>query len=767
MCDKSFDGKIKNSDISPASTNDLKNVELPIENSLSSPLPKKSMVSKLYQFYILNSKAILSCIALITALSIIIGIISLIKKKPPTANDGLTYLKNGNLYTYQFKEKKQKQLTVNLDDISINSSEDNKIAATDYSTIIKFSNDGRFVLYPDKEYNSDLELYCKDLKKDKTYKIDYDVSQYYDFGADGNIYYIRQDESKSLYVHNLNENQHQKLESGINWFVMNEYKNKIFISGDMQCYFANLSESSSLTKIYTNDECPIVNKVSNDLSKIVISDSQGVYLYDSNTASYTEVFSLDSSKGARLQNVLLNEDGTSYYILTRYENIPLEKFFRDDYKESDLLLKEPMRENESNSTDVNNEYHNKASAYRDKIQRDENREKLKDQYISVKYCDLKYYDGNEIYTLFADRASINIITSSEKNAISIFDISLNCNELSVFDINDIGYSSVDKIRQRCYDIISDLETYGHKTTCIVADGKIGILNESDISNFLVESETTVRCIYNHEKSQAFGYIKVRNDIGNNSYKVTDDYQEPSQINDNGKYECDFNISVWSWNGEMQNNVEVEYVYENNGLKDDELAVDFYNLQNFQIKTYGGLNDEKHYETSMKVSEGAMARGVYDRVYNNSVIAYGSYCAFLTDIRTKDIITGTLNIIDFSDVPISAEHPLKKEEIGQNVYSYQILENNKIIYLSDYNQDTKTGNLYYYNGSKSILIDTEVTNIIPRYTKKANSFDNFYCCDLYSYNAYGIYSDSYTLKYCEEYNDFYPFAIYMYADDISA
>ncbi len=706
---------------------------------------------------------------LLVIVIIVTAILGSLKKE--TTNEGITYLKDGNVYVSNFDNLKPQQLTNYLVADYWNDSEiGHEIYATDYSTVIRFSPDGRYVLYPDRQNEDDeMELYCKDLKTNDAYYVDYGVSNFFDFGADGKIYYIRSDDSHSLYSYDFNNND--KIHSNITSFIMSTDKSKMLAIGNEMIYFANLQNSSYLEEIYFGDYTPCFEKATEDLSEILIQDSYNVFCFNTESLTSEIIFTLNENNSNKIiDETIFNDDGTAYFITRRNEEIPLTKFIKDEYAQSDSNIKEPNEDDYLvekvdeffgwTSVNPSEEYYEKREQYNDAQDRIKFRTKIADETVIVEFYDLYYYDGVETRNLYHNKLGIDIACINEDYSISAFYVQPEL-VLPVYEIEDVKYSSAESLKNNCQEIPTNIIRQDFSKIHIFADGKVGILSglSEYYSNIYINSAYGAVVIRESAEygTDAFYTVPIRNlDSVENSksiYTVNDEYIEPSQFVDTTKFSFSYSSISSTLEGEPNGTIHPS-LQHSAYYEEDDAAYGYEQIVAeqgvYDIEFFNYRDASTNYETTM-VIEGF---GKYERVFKESAIAYEGSIAFLSDVRQESVPTGNLNLINLNFYRDNAT-----VELGEDVYSYQVFDNNCIAFIANYNPSTEKGDLFYYNGKKTILLDTDVEEIIPRYINRSSSFDNYYCSNLFSCNVYGIYTNDACVYYCEDYSDFYPFNIF--------
>jgi hypothetical protein len=88
--------------------------------------------------------------------------------------------------------------------------------------------------------------------------------------------------------------------------------------------------------------------------------------------------------------------------------------------------------------------------------------------------------------------------------------------------------------------------------------------------------------------------------------------------------------------------------------------------------------------------------------------YSKTVAFYTDCDTDGV--GTLKVLKRG----------KQKTVSENVYRYSFTPSGEILYLKNYDLNTNKGDLYLFDGKKSHLVDTAVTEIVDAYSYTGRS-----------------------------------------------
>lgn len=311
------------------------------------------------------------------------------------------YLKDGQMVYDDYSKDGDYKLTSHLTD-EVSASYFGPDQGYIVSRFVSFSENGKYVFYPDKYDEDVFTLYCRNVKKPKEepIKIASDVTSY-NVNKDGTkVIYLN--EEGGLYSHDLKDSE--KIASDVTEFYVDEDLEKVgFLKSDGGYYLHNKDNEKIASDIES------IEHVSDDLSVIYNEKEEGLYRQSEDEEDPTKI----SSDICAVQNIY--DSGEIYYTKEDTLELNLSDYVIDDMAEADQALTEPEYPDYPDYSDYDSdeeydeaveayedawdEYDDASDLYYEKELRDELRESLQDSTIDVEVYSLYYYDGKESVAL--------------------------------------------------------------------------------------------------------------------------------------------------------------------------------------------------------------------------------------------------------------------------------------------------------------------------------------------------------------------------------
>lgn len=329
-----------------------------------------------------QKKFSMKAIPIVIAAVVVIAVVAGIFLFGSPAKTHLLYLKDNEINMTALSKLEPFQLTDGLYD-------GGDVPSGGLNSRIKFSDDGKYMFYPENITNSyDMDLYYLNLKannakQSSAAKIDSGVS-YYSISLDGTkVFYLKSDK---LYFYNLKEKV--KIDSDVSGFYISDDGLKLlYTSGDGKLYMKDM-KSGDVEKI---DNDALVQRVSPDLGKIYYLKNDDLYLKEAGK----DKAKLDSD----VSNVpYLNDTGEFYYVKSTTETHPLSDYVNDDMT-SDADMTEPdyddylKKDNNGYSYFDSDAYYDDWDVYYAKQERDDLRDQLQYNTYTETKASLYFYDG--------------------------------------------------------------------------------------------------------------------------------------------------------------------------------------------------------------------------------------------------------------------------------------------------------------------------------------------------------------------------------------
>lgn len=451
-----------------------------------------------------KSKKKINMVPLIVLAGIVIVVFGISKLFGGGATDYAMYIKDGEIFYTDFG-KNTKQVTENL----LDGSEMYSGFSSEIGIALTNSEDGNYIIYPDKMGYDGAEFFYKNLEKKnaKAVKIDSDM---WGYAVNEKFDCITYSEGYGggLYQHNLKEKE--KIGRDVAEFdVSPDGKKVVYLTTDNDFYLwekGKVSEKivSEMDRLYT---------VSQDLSTIY---------YEKEGGFYKQVIGKEKEKiDSEYKEILkIYDSGEVYYTKEEIVDLNLMDYVEDDMKAADDAQTEPIIPEEPSRNDYSSdeEYDAAYQDYRQKLDecvkayneyaakfsRETLREQLSDYYKkNTKLC-LYYYDG-KTSTLVSDVLEpYSVITVAENAAVAEVRAYVQ-EEIEKVKISEITFAS------EVYNLVNEamkanVEHY------IVTKNTMHLLNQDEASSMIInDSGSTLYFIDNHNSDYEGDLYQVKID----------------------------------------------------------------------------------------------------------------------------------------------------------------------------------------------------------------------------------------------------------------
>jgi len=590
-------------------------------------------------------------IALATTIILVVSAVIIVNPFKSKSYSSFSYIKNSEINLTLSSKIMPFQITNKLNDTNKSISADTGFLSS--SKLIKYSTDGRYIIYPDKvtadNYSS---LYFRDLKADNTkadasIKIDTEIPFNGSFNntaisSNGKkIFYIKGSD-KNLYFHNLTDKE--RIDTSVDYFYINPDGTMIVYKKENNIYRKEIGSDKEKEKLFS--EASLV-AVSEDLKKIYAVQAGSLYIKEGDNES--------QKIASDVETLLANYDNNAlYYIKTVNDTVPLSNYVTDDFSESDAAVNKPnlsdfvtVRQSgyfQQTITDWN-AYNSAKEKYDAKVARDALRAKLKSEKITITNKSLYYYDG-KTETAITDNLGYSSLISKEA-PIMIY---------SKFKQTEISKKKLSEIKST-----SDVKTLVEAAKALSPEKYI-VMN-------------AVENVISQTRAQAFNFNKSLNAL----YFI-DEYSSENQSGtlmemslSGGKpgIPAEIDTDVTSLQFRVDSDAYYYFKNQKNGIGDM-------------------YENKKSIATDVLVSKVKSIKGKSDLVY-------------FSDYSSKSQ-AGTLRIYNGT----------KAEKIADDVHAFVILSEKYIPYITNYSVAKAAGDAYLYNGSsKAAMIDTDVQVFISK------------------------------------------------------
>ena len=360
--------------------------------------PKKTLM--------IGGAAVVVVIAAVAAFSMLSG--------GGSGADYALYLKDDQLVYTTLKEEGDWDVTSDLADGEEVTASD----AFELSLLVTMSEDGKRIFFPDRGGDA---IYYRETgdPEGEAVRVDTDMSDYA-INASGTLVTYLKD--SDLYQSDLTDKE--RIASDVEAFwVTNDGKTVTYFNTDDGYYrWTSGSESEKLVSNITN-----IEYVSDDLSEV---------LYVKDGSLYRQTGTEEPVKiTSDVENVVrILDSGELYYTKSASDDLSVMDYIEDDLASSDAAM-QPVEYPDyvwSFEYDTTEAYEaakaqrdqqmEAYNAYRDKLDRDEMREELKESTISQNRYELYYYNGTE-ETLVTDSLAYGSLTASAADkAVAVIEV---------------------------------------------------------------------------------------------------------------------------------------------------------------------------------------------------------------------------------------------------------------------------------------------------------------------------------------------------------
>ncbi len=588
-------------------------------------------------------------IALILALSILV--ISFFSEQTDSAY--ALYIKDSEMYMTDMLKSQPLQITDNLADDYEKSELEYLIG---YSTRPYITADGKMIFYTDNISEEGNTLYYRYFNSEKEpVKIDSDVSKF-EVGKSGR-YIIYLDYSGSLYQYDL-ENKNKIANDVVSFYVSKSGEKVMYLTEEKNLYIAIRGKDGNV-------------KIDSDVASIRDYDEEySTVYYMKNTDLYKKTEGKDKEKIASdvSYTISIYDSGEIYYIKSKNVEKTYADYVEDDMEEIDSAMVKPERPELPSYSDYSmysdfyeayklayeeykiklDEYYDAQEKYREKEARDTLREQLKSKTLSDYQYTLCYFDGkNE--NILEEKFYNYYYACAEKRPVLVYTTRV--------------YKEFEKPK------LSEIESYSEVEELIFE-----YRNEPDSETYISINGNSVAIEYDDAQ---FFHIDEHTD---NLYFLADMDKDDLQCGD--LYKMDIS----------GNTPEDATLYDKNVYSHRLISTEDGNL--IYYKDYINDYDNDNFGGELYMNKERIASDVYNCYYieDSKTIVYTSdYDDGLTALRIYD---GGKSI-----------------KVADNIKDFEIMQNNEILYLSDYNNEKYRGTLNLYKNAKSVKLDEDVVCIV--------------------------------------------------------
>lgn len=551
--------------------------------------------------------------------------------------------------------------------------------------VIRYSEDGKYLYYPQKCSGSEFDLYRKELekKKDGGTKLVSKIWRYSLIDGDDFVY-LKDTEKRKLYFYHKGESE--KIASDVSWFCVSEngkyvlwisdgvlrvqatklkatpqkldsdvtqvlgmsddLKNIVYLKGNVLYIVKGLENSeriaSDVERAYAcdmNDRCKIYYLKSDDASAELMSESEGA---EEALAPAEEAPAAECEESAVVEGESFESEFLSYYDL-----------LEDDLLAQDQEITEPMREDyqqfvyteqDGEQIKMDEEGYEEAwQRYEEKRRRNDLRRKLADSRVDMTEWKVYYYESSK-------GESSQVLTVNLLSNMNVYGNLME--DEAVLFVGDVTPKQDESWKLSELEKLSFQEAQSRIEDELMASAELLYLRDGQVNKVEKVGENNI-CynIYANENKHIL-YLEYREDDRKAVYRF--DYRTkaaPLLVNDEVMYVITADME------------KLSYVDEDNTLFYGEREIDG------EVGCFAVCDDGK--------------------------------LLYLTDINDDN--EGTLRLFEGGESSV---------EIEENVLAgcYGLFDGEHVAYLTDYSYKRDKGDLGVFMGKRAQIIDTDVNRI---------------------------------------------------------
>lgn len=607
------------------------------------------------------------------AVALTAGAAFYMKEEPVDAErDTLFYVKNGDFFGVDLsgKQNEPKKYSDLFSDNEYETDFYGGLITDIYGQEQYISKDGKFLYYPgDMDlYTSAYTLYCQEQGKDKV-KIDRNV-RYYRVTDDNKVIY--QKKGNALYL--FDGTDRKKLASNADSFSVDDNGKYVIWTSyndaddyedfSSKIFCQDLAMAEEKKELESAGELLLASK---DFGRILIKKKNSLYLIENFGEPVKLVEDADEVKGVDL------DQKSFYFVREPQETLTMMDYVEDDLKASDEAMTAPSRddyliEGEAGDTEdetdddyendwwnwdtdiVSDEYYEKQEAYEKKTSRDTIRYQLENETADF-FKELYFYkDGTETLIDPHWQSFSYYITDENNNNVSYNrNADISVKKVKISEMTDTS-DAIYKVQEANYTEPTEVIASGEKTVEIPKE-------YSGIGQRILS-----------EDGQYLYFLCADGEISwdaENAYKL---YCMKLDLENYGQItEIDSDVDVL----ECTDGPRIYYV-----------------------------KNARNYQGDLYVNGSLLVKNVNE--YTTQIIPDSTKVACISDVDQEKNY-GTLNVIQDGTATRIADRITYCDIIGEN----------QIIMMQDYNEDKARGKLVYYDGEQTQDLDDDVFGIFPR------------------------------------------------------
>ena len=384
----------------------VESVSETVENVEKAEAPKKEKkIDK--KIFIIIGAAVAAILALVIVIILVLILIGTGKK------NNVLYVKDDEIYYTNLSQRQPWQVTENLLNTDYIDSSD-LVQYASYNSaygFIQMSKDGKTVFYMDEIENDDsFNLYYRKVNKSRKnpVKISSDVTSYVLNEKTDIVTYEKEDK---LYQYDMKESE--KIANDVTaWYVSEDGKTIVYINDDGKAYFKKAGKD----KEKIDSDIDYIEHISDDFKTVYYLKEDKLYMKKMGKDKVkiaSDVFAVEA----------VYDNGDVYFLKDDSKEVTLMDYVKDDMKEADDKLEEPEYPNIRDFStyeeywDAQDAYWDAYYEYDDKEERDELREELESEKMTIDSYELYYYNGKEAKSVAKNVNNYDVDAASERPVI--------------------------------------------------------------------------------------------------------------------------------------------------------------------------------------------------------------------------------------------------------------------------------------------------------------------------------------------------------------
>ncbi len=524
---------------------------------------------------------------------------------------------------------------------------ENKNSGSEIEYYIEYSDDGKYVYYPQEFSGYRFDLYYSKVGK-KNAEATKIASNVYDYALldGGKVLYLT---DSKMYLYNQKKDEKEKVASDVSYMVTSEDKKQVmWRTNDDDLYVSDAAFKKDKIKIESNISSLI--DYSDDFKQITYTKNDKLYMvlnYEDKRKVASEVYSYVESAG--------DSQDIYYMELEDKEELTLMDFVDDDMFDSDKSIKEPRIEDyqtqekrdtywgEQTYTVTADEYYEKLREFSEKESRDRIRKFLEEEPLGIQKGCIYRYDVKKDESVLVQEVHV-LDTCYEENVMAYTTLDVEKVEKMKFSdiVEDDDYYDIEEIiEERAIEGLSVNLFYNGKSVPL----SIGNVEIPELVDVMTTSDEKICYIMIEDEGsdnyEDYLYKTNLAKFNGNTELISDEVEDIMAVTDAGVY---YMVDVEDGLGDLYCNQEK--------LDSDVKKYSIRTMKNGKGVLYLADADDEEYVGTLKLHSGSKVTEIAEDVSYYMSSEKGGI-AFLTDYSFKKY-EGTLKTYEGKKVKTIAE-----------------------------------------------------------------------------------------------------------------